>query len=155
MSCVLIQPSQINKRQFNSQVINLPLITCKVSAGFPSPADDHLDNPLNLNDLLVKHAAATFLVRATGHSMRGIGIFNNDILVVDRSETPINGCVVIAAIDGECLVKIYRHEKKQFWLEAANPNFPNIPVDENTGLEIWGVVTGVVRQLDGGFKCSH
>ncbi|ADB38026.1 LexA family protein [Spirosoma linguale] len=67
----------------------LPLLICKVSAGFPSPADDHLEGDLDLYDFLVKKPATTFLVRAKGQSMQGIGIYDGDVLVVDRSEKPL------------------------------------------------------------------
>lgn len=125
---------------------NFPLLSCSVSAGFPSPADDHLDNSLDLIELLIKHPAATFFVRATGNSMQGVGIREGDILVVDRSETPINDSMVIAAVDGECLVKIYRTDGKSIWLQSANPMFPSLPINEENDFQIWGVVTGVVRQ---------
>jgi DNA polymerase V len=143
MSCTIVQPSHLNKRFLSVKVQDIPLLSCKVAAGFPSPADDHLDNALNLNDLLVKHPAATFYVRATGKSMEGIGIFNNDILVVDRSVNPVHGSVVIVAIDGECLVKTFCLEEKKTFLQYANPL---IMLCEHNNVEIWGVVTAVVRQ---------
>ncbi|MFD0750629.1 LexA family protein [Mucilaginibacter calamicampi] len=146
MSCIIVQPKELNKSVLSVKVQDIPILSSKVAAGFPSPADDHLDNALNLNDLLVKHPAATFLVRATGKSMEGVGIFNNDILIVDRSVNPVHGSVVIAAIDGECLVKTFCQEKKKNWLQSANPNFPLILLEESNSVEIWGVVTGVVRQ---------
>jgi len=117
-----------------------------VSAGFPSPADDHLDGSLNIQDLLVRKPAATFFVRANGNSMKGVGIHSNDILVVDRSVCPINGSVVIAAVDGECLVKIYRQDSRRTWLQAAHTGYADISISEGNSFEIWGVVTGVVRQ---------
>ena len=124
----------------------LPLHGCSVAAGFPSPADDHLDNSLDLVELLIKRPAATFFVRATGSSMQGVGIREGDILIVDRSENPVNDSMVVAAVDGECLVKIYRTNGKRVWLQSANPLFPALPVSEENDFQIWGVVTGVVRQ---------
>ena len=82
----------------------LPLFMGKVSAGFPSPADDYIEKTLDLNELLVQKPAATFFARAQGNSMTGAGIFPNDILVVDRSIEPVSGKVVICAIDGELTV---------------------------------------------------
>ena len=85
--------------------VPLPLFMGKVSAGFPSPADDYIEKTLDLNELLVQKPAATFFARAQGNSMTGAGIFPNDILVVDRSIEPVSGKVVICAVDGELTVK--------------------------------------------------
>ena len=85
--------------------LNLPFFSCAVEAGFPSPADDHLEGSLDLNSYLIKHPASTFFVRVSGESMVGAGIFNNDILVVDRSIKPSNGKVVIAVLEGQLTVK--------------------------------------------------
>lgn len=79
--------------------------------------------------------------------MQGSAILNNDILVVDRSVDPKNGKTVIAAINGECLVKIYRCDKTKTWLQSSNKDFPDIILLEDMNVEIWGVVTGVVRTL--------
>jgi DNA polymerase V len=105
-----------------------------------------MDSSLNIQELLVRKPAATFFVRATGSSMKGVGIHSNDILIVDRSVEPINGSVVIAAVDGECLVKIYRKDSLKTWLQAAHPMYADILINEGNSFEIWGVVTGVVRQ---------
>lgn len=78
--------------------------------------------------------------------MQGAGIVDGDILVVDRAENPVNGSMVIAAIDGDCLVKIYSLENRQVWLRSAHPGYPNIEITEDNNFQIWGVVTGVVRQ---------
>jgi DNA polymerase V len=146
MSCTIVQSEKISKFLFTCKGEKVPLLACKVSAGFPSPADDHLDSTLNIQELLVRKPAATFFVRATGSSMKGVGIHSNDILIVDRSVNPINGSVVIAAVDGECLVKIYRQESQTTWLQAAHPRYADILINEGNSFEIWGVVTGVVRQ---------
>ena len=79
-----------------------------VAAGFPSPAEQYLEPPLDLNELLVKRPAATFFVRVQGDSMINAGIRDKDLLVVDRSITPANGDIIIAAVDGEFTVKTYR-----------------------------------------------
>ena len=79
-----------------------------VVAGFPSPAEQYLEPPLDLNELLVKRPAATFFVRVEGDSMIGAGIRDKDLLVVDRSLTPANGDIIIASVDGEFTVKTYR-----------------------------------------------
>ena len=88
----------------NNNSLSLPLYSSKVPAGFPSPADDHMEGKLDLNTYLVKHPTATFFVKASGDSMVGAGIHDGDILVVDRSLEPRQGQVVIAAIDGQLTV---------------------------------------------------
>lgn len=124
----------------------IPLVLGKVSAGFPSPADDHLEDDLNLHDFLIKKPAATFMVRATGKSMSGVGIYDGDILVVDRSEKAVNGSIIIACIDGECLVKRLKIDNSTTWLEAAHPSYPPIYIGEHLDFTVWGVVVGVVRK---------
>ena len=132
----------------------LPLLTCTVAAGFPSPADDHLDNSLDLNELLIRRPAATFFLKAVGTSMKGAGICNNDILVVDKSETPVHGSMIVAAVNGECLVKIFCQQNRRIWLQSANPDFPPIGITEETEFQVWGVVISIVRPLgDKGRVC--
>ena len=115
-------------------------------AGFPSPAEDHLEGKLDLNQHLIRRPAATFFVRASGESMRDAGIFDGDILVIDRSITPVAGDVVIAVLHGDLTVKRLMKAGPEAWaLKAENAAFPNIPVDEE-GCEIWGVVTNSIRR---------
>jgi DNA polymerase V len=132
----------------NSVKMALPLFCGKVSAGFASPADDYLEKKLDLNELLVKKPAATFFVRATGDSMIGAGIHSNDVLVVDRSIEPIDGKVVIAAINSELTVKRLIKTSGDRWiLKAENPDYPDIPLTDELDLVIWGVVSNVIHQL--------
>lgn len=124
----------------------LPLYLSKVSAGFPSPAEDDMVEKLDLNKYLVKHPAATFLVRASGKSMINAGIHENDILVVDRSITPADGKIVIAAIDGQLTVKrLKKNPHGQLTLFAENPDYPPIEIREGNEVHIWGVVTNVIH----------
>jgi DNA polymerase V len=127
--------------------IKLPLFGSKVSAGFASPADDHLEAELDLNDYLIKHPAATFFVRAKGDSMREAGIFDNDILIVDRSLTPQNIDVVIAAVAGELTVKRLVVKQGKPWLYPANPNYKPLPIREGSELYIWGVVIYTIHKV--------
>ena len=127
--------------------LNIPLFTGKVSAGFPSPADDYIEKTLDLNDLLVQKPAATFFVRAEGESMLGAGIHPNDILVVDRSLEPTVGKVVICALNGELTVKRLKSIDKNIVLGAENSAYPDIIVQEYIDLVIWGVVTNVIHSL--------
>lgn len=127
--------------------LKIPLYDSAVSAGFPSPAEDHIEAHLDLNELAVKNPPATFFVRAEGDSMRGIGIFDGDTLVVDRSISPKDGRVVIAAIDGELLVKIFREYQGRSYLVATNPKYPSIELNEYQETVFFGVVTTVVHPL--------
>lgn len=125
----------------------VPLVGMSAACGFPSPADDHLDGPLDFNELLVQNPAATFAVRIAGESMTGAGLFPGDIAVVDRSLTPSNGCIVLALIDGEFTIKRYRVLADRIMLQAENPAFSNIEVSEEIGLEVWGVLKHAIRML--------
>jgi DNA polymerase V len=125
----------------------LPLYGSKVAAGFPSPADDYIENQLDLNEHLIKHPAATFFVRASGQSMIGAGIHDNDILVVDRSITPSNGKIVVAAIDGQLTVKRLNKKNNKLFLMPENQQFDPIEVKEGSEIYIWGVVTNVIHAV--------
>jgi DNA polymerase V len=127
--------------------LHRPLFLSGVSAGFPSPADDYLDRKLDLNEHLVKNPAATFFVRVAGDSMTGAGINDNDILVVDRSLEPCNGNIVIAVVNGELTVKRLTKNKDSCLLAAENPDYPDLEIDEETPLEIWGVATYAIHSL--------
>ena len=125
-------------------------------AGFPSPAEQYLEPPLDLNELLVKRPAATFFVKVEGDSMINAGIRDKDLLVVDRSLTPANGDIIIAAVDGEFTVKTYRTgmktgkdgRKHRFAaLEPANPNYPTIMITPGHELLTFGKVTAVIHRL--------
>lgn len=124
----------------------IPLFTECVAAGFPSPAQDYVEGSLDLNELCIQHPAATFFVRVEGESMTEAGIHPNDVLVVDRSVTPKDGDIVIASVDGEFTVKELR-SKPTPRLVPRNPAFSPIEIPEDGELEVFGVVTSVVRQL--------
>lgn len=125
----------------------LPLYDSAVSAGFPSPADDHLDRELNLNELLIEHPAATFFARASGNSMEPAGIFDGDLLIVDRSLKPKDGRVVVAALNGEMTVKRLRYYGTKTFLDADNKAYKPIEITEFCELIFWGVVTNVVHKM--------
>lgn len=126
----------------------LPLLVEPISAGFPSPADDYLQNPLNLDEALIPHPAATFMMRVEGDSMTGCGIFSGDMLIVDRSLNPEDGTVVIAVLDGEFTVKRFRRSNGRILLAAENPDYPPIVINEGADFHVWGVVTYVVHGLE-------
>lgn len=122
------------------------MVSAKVDAGFPSPADDHMERSIDLNEELIRNKASTFCVRVQGESMRDAGIHAGDVLVVDRSVTPANKQIVIAMIDGEFTVKRFRKYGDKLFLEAANPDFPSIQISEDQELIIWGAVTYIIHK---------
>jgi DNA polymerase V len=115
--------------------------------GFPSPAAPYMEGPLDLNEHLIKHSAATFFVRVNGDAMIGAGMHHGDILIVDRSLKPTDNKVIIAVINGEFIVRRLRTKQGRFSLLAENANYPPIEIEEGTELEIWGVVTTVIHHL--------
>lgn len=125
----------------------IPLYSCPVSAGFPSPADEYIEGKLDLNCYLIHHPAATFFVRVAGNSMIDAGIHEGDLLVVDRSIEPRHGKVVIAVIDGELLVKRLKIKGKQPYLIAEHRDYPPLKITEAMEFQIWGVVTSVIHRL--------
>ncbi|MEN4892550.1 translesion error-prone DNA polymerase V autoproteolytic subunit [Erwinia billingiae] len=119
--------------------ILLPLFSDRCAAGFPSPAADYVEAALDLNELCIRHRAATYFVRASGNSMTDAGIKDGDLMVVDKSEKPSHGDIVIAAVDGEFTVKVLQL-RPRLALQPMNPAFPTIYPDPDA-LEIFGVVT--------------
>ena len=124
-----------------------PLYSSKVSAGFPSPADDNLEKTLDLNSYLIKRPAATFFVRVNGDSMINAGINDNDILVVDRSIKPSHGKVIIAVLDGQMTVKRLHKRSGKIILMPENDLYKPIEIQNHMNVEIWGVVTSSVHFL--------
>ncbi|MBL1265855.1 LexA family protein [Candidatus Methylomicrobium oryzae] len=134
-------------RPFWLRQLKLPLFSGKVAAGFPSPADDYVEKTLDLNELLVKKPAATFFARAQGESMLGAGIHPNDILVVDRSIEPVPGKIVVCALNGELVVKRLKRLDNQWVLASENPFYPDIRLNEELDMVVWGVVTNVIHPV--------
>ena len=120
----------------------LPVYASRISAGFPSPADDHIEGKLDLNHHLVRRPAATFFIRAQGESMKDAGIFDGDLLVVDRGIVPQAGDIVIAVLHGELTVKRLAMSEAGSILSADNLAYPDICPDD---AELWGVVTFSIR----------
>ena len=135
--------------QFLSVLISnlrLPLILNRVPAGFPSPAEDFVEGSLDLNDY-IEHPAATYFVKAEGDSMIGAGIYDGDLLIVDRSIEPKNGSIVIASVMGDLTIKRLKRNLQGKWLLVPeNPDYPIIPLVEES--QIWGVVQNSVRNLE-------
>lgn len=126
---------------------NKKTIITGIPAGFPIPSSDFTQSLLDLNDLVVEHAAATYFVRVQGHSMKNVGIFTGDILVVDRALEAKNGSVVVAEVDGEFTVKKMSTIQGKRYLVAENSDYKPIELKEGMKVEIWGVVTFVIHQL--------
>jgi DNA polymerase V len=126
---------------------SVPFVDGTAACGFPSPADDYLDRPLDFNELLIRNPAATFAVRLVSDSMTGAGLFPGDIAVVDRSVEPTPGCIVLALLDGEFTVKRYRPRAGGAVLQAENPAYPDIEITPEHVFEVWGVVTRSIRML--------
>ena len=125
----------------------LPLFAGEVRAGFPSPADDHMEGEFDLNELLISNPPASFLVRVSGESMKEADICHGDLLIVDRSVEAHDGHIVVACLDGEFTVKRLRQVGKRVWLQPANVDFPRIEVNRERDFQVWGVVTGKVTQF--------
>jgi DNA polymerase V len=139
--CVLLGPVE------EAPMPSLPFLEMRVPAGFPSPAHDHLEKTLNLAELLVKHPQATFLMRVEGDSMTGAGIFDGDILIVDKAIEPMSGKIVVAVLDGDFFVKRLVVRGDRCFLVSENPKFPEREVGEWAALDVWGVVTNVIHAV--------
>ena len=124
--------------------LKLPFYIHKVGAGFPSPATDYIEDDLDLNSYLIKNAPATFIIRVQGRSMNNVGIYDGDLLVVDRSINPKNLSTVIANVNEELVVKTFLKEKDKNYL-TSGPNKIELNTDSN--VIIWGVVTYVIHKL--------
>ncbi|MDF9864166.1 UNVERIFIED_ORG: DNA polymerase V [Methylobacterium sp. SuP10 SLI 274] len=123
----------------------VPLLAKPVRAGFPSPADDFVEEEIDLQRLLIANRPATFLVRVAGDSMILARLFDGDLAVVDRSLTPRNGDIVVVDIDGERSFKVWRRQGPRVMLSFANPRFPEFRLAPDALVEVWGVVSGSVN----------
>ncbi|MEO1432488.1 MAG: translesion error-prone DNA polymerase V autoproteolytic subunit [Cyanobacteria bacterium J06633_8] len=117
-----------------------------MSAGFPNPSQDYLEGTLDLNSYLIKHPAATFFMRMTGDAMADAGIYDNDLLIVDRSIEPQHNSIIIAVLNGELTVKKLLKIKQDIYINATSTE-QNIKITEDIDFSIWGVVTKVIHEL--------
>tara|TARA_B100000945_G_scaffold296547_1_gene274910 strand:+ start:1163 stop:1546 length:384 start_codon:yes stop_codon:yes gene_type:complete len=124
--------------------LKLPFYIHKVGAGFPSPATDYIEDDIDLNSHLIKNAPATFIIRVQGKSMNNVGIYHDDILVVDRSINPKNLSTVIANVNEELVVKTFLKEKDKNYLVSGKNK---MELNENLNTIIWGVVTYVIHKI--------
>lgn len=123
------------------------LLRRAVPAGFPSPADDYVEQRISLDEHLIQHRESTFFMRVAGDSMRGRGIFDGDLLVVDRAVPATHGCIVIAVLDGEFTVKQLLNTPDGQVLRAAHPDYPDMLIKPEQDFLIWGVVNWNVHKL--------
>ena len=117
------------------------------ATGFGAAADDYMERGIDLNEQLIRNKPATFFMRVSGSSMINAGIFNGDIVIVDRSIKPANGKIVIAVIDGEMLIRRYERTINKLRLIPETPKLATIDVSEFMDFKIWGVVICVIRSL--------
>ncbi len=134
-----VKPSTINS-------IELTLVEATISAGFPSPADDYSESRLDLNKELISNESATFYARVKGDSMTLAGISDGDLLVIDKSKTPVNGSIVVCLIDGEFTVKRLRKKENHFYLMPENNSYQPIKIKPENEVAIWGVVTYTIKK---------
>ena len=140
---------KIDKMYLPDQSIDCecPIFLSPVTAGFPSPAEDYIEDHLDLNKHLIKHPFATFFVKVKGDSMIDAGIHSGDILIVDRAIDPADKKVVIAVIDGELTLKRIRIIKKKLFLVPENKNYKPVEITEEMDFNVWGVVTNVIHTV--------
>ena len=125
--------------------ILLPLCSFKVPAGFPSPAADHIEKQISLDQVLNIRAPHVYLVSIDGDSMQGAGIYSGDLAVVDRSIEPVHGNVVVALLNNDPICKRLYLREKSVVLQSENSKYPDRHVLEGDDLSIWGVITHTVR----------
>lgn len=130
---------------------NLPLQYADegIKAGFPSPAQDYLEQAIDLNKELIRHPASTFYGRVVGDSMRDEGIEEGDILVIDKSLELLDDDLAVCFIDGEFTVKRVRLEPDAAWLVPSNSNYPPIKVTKDNEFMVWGIVTYTIKRIGG------
>lgn len=119
----------------------------EIRAGFPSPAESYMEEVFDLNERLIQHPAATFLVQVCGDSMIGAGIHHGDKLIVDRSLKPGDGKIVVANLEGEFVVKRLRIQGNRISLLSENPHFKTLEIGPENQFEIWGVVTYSIHSV--------
>lgn len=129
-----------------SSSLSIPYAEEGIRAGFPSPAQDYMEQAIDLNKEIVKHPASTFYGRVVGDSMRNEGIEEGDILVIDKSLELTDNDLAVCFIDGEFTVKRVRLEPDTAWLIPSNPNYPKIKVTKDNDFIVWGIVTYTIKK---------
>ena len=135
-----------SKKEVSSKQL-FPLVTESVAAGFPSPAEDYIELGIDLNKYLINNPTSTFFLRVSGNSMNNAGIFNNDLLLIDRSINANHGDIVVALLDGEFTLKRLIKEQDSYYLKADKENYPAINLYEYIDIQIWGVAIYSIHEL--------
>lgn len=135
---------EIFRAEVNTE-LSLPIADEGIKAGFPSPAQDFMDLAIDLNKELVRHPASTFYGRVRGDSMQDAGVYDGDILIIDKSLEPRSGDIAVCYIDGEFTIKYIKIEKNVIWLQPANDNYKPIKVTIDNDFVIWGIVTYCIQ----------
>ena len=125
----------------------LPFLSWRPPAGFPSPADDYDHARLSLDELLITHPLATFFFQVSGRSMEGAGIFDRDLVIVNRALRPVHGSIVLAQVDNDFTVKYLHIRRGRPELVPANPTFPTMHPSEGQQLTVCGVVTAAIKRF--------
>ena len=139
--------SSSSRPKEDSSRLLIPLAQETVSAGFPSPAEDHIELGIDLNKYLIKNPISTFFLRVSGNSMNRAGIYNNDLLIIDRSINPNPGHIVVALLDGEFTLKRLIKKQDNYYLKADKENYPAINLYEYIDIQIWGVAIYSIHEL--------
>ena len=137
----------LGKAALSPPLLPCSLYECSVSAGFPSPAEEWSGYTLDLNQYLVLNPSATFFVRAFDDSMKKAGIFNGDLLIIDRSLPIRHLDIVVADVQGELTIRRLIHRKGKTHLNAENLSYPSLELNEDMDVCIWGVATNVIHNL--------
>jgi len=128
--------------------LTVPFYLHKASAGFPSPATDYIEEDIDLNIHLIKNVPATFIIRVQGKSMTDVGIYDGDLLVVDKSLKPKNFSIVVANVHDELVVKNFVKEKDEQFLTSSSKKIEDkIIINNDSEISIWGVVTYVIHSV--------
>lgn len=137
-----IYPSDVDATRYE-----IPLFETAVSAGFPSPSDDYFQFAIDLNQELIRNATSTFFARVSGISMINDGVDDGDLLVIDKSVVPFDGCLAVCFIDGAFTLKRVKIDKECIWLMPANPDYTPIRVTEHNQFTVWGVVQYLIKKV--------
>ena len=139
--------SSYSSSKEGSSTLLIPLLTETISAGFPSPAEGYIELGIDLNKHLIKNPISTFFLRVSGNSMNNAGIYNNDLLIIDRSINPNPGHIVVALLDGEFTLKRLIKKQDNYYLKADKENYPAINLYEYIEIQIWGVAVYSIHEL--------
>ena len=143
---ICLKNSYSTEKEVSSSLLT-PLANGTISAGFPSPAEDHIELGIDLNKYLIKNPISTFFLRVNGNSMNNAGIYNNDLLIIDRSINPNPGHIVVAQLDGEFTLKRLIKKQDHYYLKADKENYPAINLYEYIDIQIWGVAIYSIHEL--------